>query len=252
MAREGPGHFFGPIGRDDGPRRLEQQGFAGVAVFDQAEGRLKGQGSFPEGRRFGSPPSEIMHRAAWQSPTLERLANAGASAFKAPSWTRTALRCRQNFREGDFMALVLFSGGQDSTTCLAWALERYDRVETLGFDYGQRHRIELEPARRPARRPGEAQARLGGEAGPGPCARSRGARRHFGHRADARDRAIEMGEKDLPNTFVPGRNLIFLDLRRGAGLSARYRAIWSAACARPIFPAIPIAATTRSRPCRSR
>jgi len=41
-------------------------------------------------------------------------------------------------------ALVLFSGGQDSTTCLAWALARYERVETIGFDYGQRHRVELE------------------------------------------------------------------------------------------------------------
>ena len=41
------------------------------------------------------------------------------------------------------MALVLFSGGQDSTTCLAWALERFERVETIGFDYGQRHRVEL-------------------------------------------------------------------------------------------------------------
>ena len=41
-------------------------------------------------------------------------------------------------------ALVLFSGGQDSTTCLAWALERYPRVETIGFDYGQRHHVEMD------------------------------------------------------------------------------------------------------------
>ena len=41
-------------------------------------------------------------------------------------------------------AIVLFSGGQDSATCLAWALDRYARVETLGFDYGQRHRVELD------------------------------------------------------------------------------------------------------------
>ena len=41
-------------------------------------------------------------------------------------------------------ALVLFSGGQDSTVCLAWALERFERVETIGFDYGQRHRVELD------------------------------------------------------------------------------------------------------------
>ena len=45
-------------------------------------------------------------------------------------------------------ALVLFSGGQDSATCLAWALERYTTVETLGFDYGQRHRVELDQRRR--------------------------------------------------------------------------------------------------------
>ena len=106
-------------------------------------------------------------------------------------------------------ALVLFSGGQDSATCLAWALARFDRVETLGFDYGQRHVIEL--ACRAALRDGIARlragwaARLGDDhtlAIPTLAAISETALIH--------DVAIKMGEDGLPNTFVPGRNLIFL------------------------------------------
>lgn len=106
-------------------------------------------------------------------------------------------------------ALVLFSGGQDSSVCLAWALERYARVETVGFDYGQRHVIEME-ARQSVRRqmaqrfPHWAQ-RLGEDhvldlTGFGAVAQS----------ALTADVAIEMTERGLPSTFVPGRNLVFL------------------------------------------
>ena len=107
------------------------------------------------------------------------------------------------------MALVLFSGGQDSAACLAWALERFERVETLGFDYGQRHRIEL--AQRPILRETMAamkpqwRARLGQD-----HVIDLAALGAISDTALTSDKAIEMGEKNLPNTFVPGRNLIFL------------------------------------------
>jgi 7-cyano-7-deazaguanine synthase len=105
-------------------------------------------------------------------------------------------------------ALVLFSGGQDSTACLAWALSRFERVETVGFDYGQRHRIELE-ARMTVR--AEIQRRF-------PAWAAKLGADHvldlksFGAVAESAltaDRAIEMTERGLPSTFVPGRNLAF-------------------------------------------
>lgn len=106
-------------------------------------------------------------------------------------------------------ALVLFSGGQDSTACLAWALDRYARVETVGFDYGQRHGVELQARQavraRIAREFPRWAARLGED--------HRLDIRSFGALAETAmtsERAIEITEKGLPSTFVPGRNLVFL------------------------------------------
>ena len=106
-------------------------------------------------------------------------------------------------------ALVLFSGGQDSTVCLAWALSRFERVETLGFDYGQRHRIELD-CRRTVRREITAQfpqwaPRLGDD-----HLLDLALLGQIGDSALTTERAIEMQANGLPNTFVPGRNLLFL------------------------------------------
>jgi len=117
--------------------------------------------------------------------------------------------------------LVLFSGGQDSTVCLAWALERFARVETVGFDYGQRHAIELDVRpllreRLSALKP-EWQQRLGED-----HIISLDALSAISDTALTRDVEISMSDSGLPNTFVPGRNLIFfcfagaLAWRRGA------------------------------------
>jgi 7-cyano-7-deazaguanine synthase len=106
-------------------------------------------------------------------------------------------------------ALVLFSGGQDSTTCLAWAMSRYPRVETIGFDYGQRHAIELS-MRPPLLQKMRAlsadwQARLGEDHLIDLSLLS-----HMSDTALTRDVEITMQENGLPNTFVPGRNLLFM------------------------------------------
>lgn len=106
-------------------------------------------------------------------------------------------------------ALVLFSGGQDSTTCLAWALDRFERVETIGFDYGQRHAIEL--AARDGLRSGLSRirwswaTRLGEDHSIGLSSLG-----EISNTALTRNVAIEMESGGLPSTFVPGRNLIFL------------------------------------------
>ena len=106
-------------------------------------------------------------------------------------------------------ALVLFSGGQDSATCLAWALDRFDRVETIGFDYGQRHRVELDVrptllSRIRATFPVWA-SRLGDDHVIDLT--SLGA---ISDTALTTDAAIALADSGLPNTFVPGRNLLFL------------------------------------------
>ena len=113
-------------------------------------------------------------------------------------------------------ALVLFSGGQDSTACLAWALERFARVETVGFAYGQRHAIELE-CRGPVR-DGLAE-RWGARLGPDHLIDLTSSLAALGRTALTSDAAIVMGEDGLPSTFVPGRNLLFLTY--GAALAYR-------------------------------
>ena len=106
-------------------------------------------------------------------------------------------------------ALVLFSGGQDSTTCLAWALARYAHVETIGFDYGQRHAIEL-AVRAPVLEKIVAldpawKARLGED-----HLIDLSLLGQISETALTRDVDIAFQENGLPNTFVPGRNLMFM------------------------------------------
>ncbi|MEQ8327514.1 MAG: 7-cyano-7-deazaguanine synthase QueC [Parvibaculum sp.] len=117
-------------------------------------------------------------------------------------------------------ALVLFSGGQDSTVCLAWALARYDEVETVGFDYGQAHAVELD-CRKAIRAGLAAFPEWAPKLGPDHTI-SLAELGRISETALTRDVEIEMDENGLPTTFVPGRNLLFftyaaaLGYRRGA------------------------------------
>jgi len=104
---------------------------------------------------------------------------------------------------------VLFSGGQDSTVCLAWALSRFARVETVGFDYGQRHRVELDVRRRVLACFAERFAGLAEGLG-GDTVLSLPALADISETALTRDAEITFGANGLPTTFVPGRNLLFL------------------------------------------
>lgn len=126
-------------------------------------------------------------------------------------------------------ALVLFSGGQDSTTCLAWALERYEKVETVGFAYGQRHAVEL--AQRPVllaelrRAFPRWAAKLGadhmlelGEIG------------RLSETALTRDTEIAMTAAGLPSTFVPGRNLLFFTYAAALGYRRGIRTLVGGMC----------------------
>jgi 7-cyano-7-deazaguanine synthase len=106
-------------------------------------------------------------------------------------------------------ALVLFSGGQDSATCLAWALDRFARVETLGFDYGQRHAIELACRERLLDGIKSLRADWADRLGETHTLKIP-TLAEISDTALTRDVAIALGADGLPNTFVPGRNLVFL------------------------------------------
>jgi len=106
-------------------------------------------------------------------------------------------------------ALVLFSGGQDSTVSLAWALERFAHVETVGFDYGQKHRVELEVRPNVLRALRNAFPAWGAKLGEDHMVEI-AALGQMSETALTRDVAIRFEANGLPNTFVPGRNLLFL------------------------------------------
>lgn len=106
-------------------------------------------------------------------------------------------------------ALVLFSGGQDSTVCLAWALERFARVETVGFDYRQRHAVELDVRPRIRALMPSVLARWRDRLADDHVVRIE-ALAEISDTALTREVAIEIAETGLPTTFVPGRNLVFL------------------------------------------
>ena len=108
-------------------------------------------------------------------------------------------------------AIVLFSGGQDSTTCLAWALERFAHVETVGFDYRQRHRVELDVRAPILAKLGADFSPWAGRLGPDHLL-DLAVLGQVSDTALTRDVAIGMGENGLPTSFVPGRNLLFLTL----------------------------------------
>ncbi len=150
---------------------------------------------------------------------------------------------------GDRSALVLFSGGQDSATCLAWALDRFDHVETLGSITASATGSSS-TAGGPARRHGPHRPGLGDA----PRRGSHGRPRRFGQNLrDGADRDAEIGfaESGLPNTFVPGRNLVFLTFAAALAYRRGIRHVVGGMCETD-YSAIRIAGTTRSRRCRSR
>lgn len=118
-------------------------------------------------------------------------------------------------------ALVLFSGGQDSAVCLAWALDRFDHVETVGFDYGQRHAVELECRQTFRAKLAQRYPNWGARLGEDHMLDMRGLGA-ISDTAMTREVEIRMTEEGLPSTFVPGRNLLFFTYaaavayRRGA------------------------------------
>jgi 7-cyano-7-deazaguanine synthase len=126
-------------------------------------------------------------------------------------------------------ALVLFSGGQDSATCLAWALDRYETVETLGFDYGQRHRIELEcreaVREKLAREFPAWSGRLGDD-----HMIDLSVLGSISDTAMTREIRIEAAANGLPNTFVPGRNLMFMTIAAAVAYRRGLRVLVGGMC----------------------
>ncbi len=134
-----------------------------------------------------------------------------------------------NIDQSKSSALVMFSGGQDSTVCLAWALKKYDYIETIGFDYGQRHHIELECRQKVLSEVRRSFPEWGERIGDDHIL----ALPTLGQISETsltREAEIEMGAAGLPNTFVPGRNLLFFTYAAALGYRRRITALVGGMC----------------------
>jgi len=129
----------------------------------------------------------------------------------------------------DETALVLFSGGQDSATCLAWALARYAQVETIGFAYGQRHTVEMD-CRAPLRVGLAGLRDWGGRLGDDHVVDLTATIAGLGATALTSDAEITMTAEGLPSTFVPGRNLLFLTCAAAIAYRRGHRRIIAGVC----------------------
>lgn len=129
----------------------------------------------------------------------------------------------------DAGALVLFSGGQDSATCLAWALDRFEKVETVGFDYGQRHRVELDCRDDFRARVAGLDPKWGDRLGPDHML-DLSVLGQVSETALTREAEIALREDGLPNTFVPGRNLLFFTLASALASRRRLRHLVGGMC----------------------
>ena len=126
-------------------------------------------------------------------------------------------------------ALVLFSGGQDSTTCLAWALSRFAAVDTVGFDYRQRHRVELECREAVLAGLRRGFPKWAAKLGPDHLV-DLGVLGELSETALTREVEISFAEGGLPNTFVPGRNLLFFTFAAALGYRRGLRHLVGGMC----------------------
>lgn len=126
-------------------------------------------------------------------------------------------------------ALVLFSGGQDSTTCLAWALEHFERVETIGFDYGQRHKVEL-GCREAVRDQIRALSTNWGDRLGEDRVLNLSVLSEVSDTALTSEAEIAFREDGLPNTFVPGRNLLFFTMAAAVACRRKLRHLVGGMC----------------------
>ncbi len=126
-------------------------------------------------------------------------------------------------------ALILFSGGQDSATCLAWALDKFDNVETLGFDYGQRHDIEM-TCRKDVLESFKSEFPQWAEKIGRDHIVDLSALGAISETSLTREQEIKMNQAGLPDTFVPGRNLIFLNFAAAVGYRRGITALVAGMC----------------------